>query len=99
MSFLKLNGSVCVMVVVLTMLVVTGGAAQMPADQSTSEMRGSQPQNRHSEQLLADDATAFADFQQKAQVWLALPQKPPLPEEARRFRVLAEDAVQNQRFG
>jgi len=45
-----------------------------------------------------DDPSAFAEFQQKAKEWLALPQKPPLFEEAHRFRVLADDAVQNKKF-
>ena len=51
-----------------------------------------------SKQYLTDQSTAFADFQEKVKVWQALPQKPPLPEEARRFRVLADDAVQNKDF-
>jgi tetratricopeptide (TPR) repeat protein len=62
-----------------------------------------------SSQYLADEATAFSDlqkkesaafaeFQEKAKVWLALPQKPSLPEEARRFRVLAEDATESKDF-
>jgi len=51
-----------------------------------------------SKQALADDSAAFADFQEKAKVWQALSQKPPLPDEARRFRVLADDAVQNKDF-
>ena len=48
--------------------------------------------------MLADDPTALADFQQKAGVWQALAHKPPLPEEAHRFRVLADDAIQNNEF-
>lgn len=34
----------------------------------------------------------------KAEAWRALPQKPALPEEARRFEVLARDAMQNKNF-
>jgi tetratricopeptide (TPR) repeat protein len=49
-------------------------------------------------QYLVDETKAFADFQEKAKAWQALPQKPRLPEEARRFRVLADDAVQNKNF-
>jgi tetratricopeptide (TPR) repeat protein len=48
--------------------------------------------------LLADDAAAFAGFQQKAWAWRALSQKPALPEEVQRFKVLAEDAFQNKEF-
>jgi tetratricopeptide (TPR) repeat protein len=48
--------------------------------------------------LLDDDTSSFAEFQDKANVWRALTQKPPLSEEARRFRVLADDAVQNKDF-
>jgi hypothetical protein len=40
---------------------------------------------------------ALGDFQQQVNTWRALPKKP-LPEEARRFRVLADDAVQNKEF-
>lgn len=45
-----------------------------------------------------DNPAAWAEFQQRAKEWLALPQKQPLPEEAHRFRVLADDAVQNKEF-
>jgi len=45
-----------------------------------------------------NDPEVFAEFQQKANEWRALVQKPKLPEEARRFRVLADDAVQNKEF-
>jgi tetratricopeptide (TPR) repeat protein len=51
-----------------------------------------------SKQFLADDASSFVDFEEKANVWRALTQKPRLPEETRRFRVLADDAVQNKQF-
>jgi tetratricopeptide (TPR) repeat protein len=51
-----------------------------------------------SKNFLADDTSSFADFQQKARDWRALAQKPAIPEEARRFRVLADDAVQNKDF-
>jgi len=40
----------------------------------------------------------FAEFQEKAEAWRALPQKPALPEEVRRFEVLAKDAIQNKEF-
>ena len=45
-----------------------------------------------------NDPAVLADFQQRANEWRALPQKPKLSEEARRFRVLADDAVQNKEF-
>jgi tetratricopeptide (TPR) repeat protein len=48
--------------------------------------------------LVDDNSAAFADFQEKVKVWHALSPKPSLPEEARRFRVLADDAVQNKEF-
>jgi len=51
-----------------------------------------------SNQSLEDDKAAFADFQDKVKVWQALSQKPLLPEEARRFRVLADAAVQDKDF-
>jgi tetratricopeptide (TPR) repeat protein len=47
---------------------------------------------------LTGDAALFADFQEKAKTWRALPTKPPLPEEVRRFKVLAEDAFQKKEF-
>jgi tetratricopeptide (TPR) repeat protein len=47
---------------------------------------------------LADDAVLFADFQEKAKAWRALPVKPSLPEDVRRFKVLAEDAFQKKEF-
>lgn len=37
-------------------------------------------------------------FQEKANAWRSLPQKSPLPEEARNFRVLADDALANKNF-
>ena len=52
-----------------------------------------------SKHILVDDNTAAsADFQDKVKVWQTLSPKPSLPEEARRFRVLADDAVQNKEF-
>jgi tetratricopeptide (TPR) repeat protein len=51
-----------------------------------------------SKQFLDDDAADFADFQGKAKIWRSLAPKPPLPEEARRFRVLAKDAQENKDF-
>lgn len=51
-----------------------------------------------SSRYLADDAVAFADFQEKAKAWRALPVKPALPEDAQRFRVAAEDAFKNKKF-
>jgi tetratricopeptide (TPR) repeat protein len=48
--------------------------------------------------FLADDVAAFADFQEKARAWRQQPVKPPLSEEVRRFRVLAEDALQSKNF-
>lgn len=51
-----------------------------------------------SSRFLADDAAAFADFQEKSRAWRALPVKPELPEDLQRFRVAAEDAVKNDKF-
>ena len=39
-----------------------------------------------------------AEFQEKAKVWRALPQKPKIPEKIRRFRILAEDATESKDF-
>ena len=49
--------------------------------------------------FMKDDAAAFLDFQQKAKIWQARADKPPLPEEVRRFRVLADGALQSKNFG
>ena len=38
----------------------------------------------------------FAEFQKRARAWRALAQKPELPEEAKRCRVLAENAVRSK---
>lgn len=45
---------------------------------------------------LADDTAPFAEFRKMASTWRALPVKPPLPEQAQQFRVLAEDALRNK---
>jgi hypothetical protein len=47
--------------------------------------------------LRAQD-TAWADFQQKAAAWRALPVKPPLSEDVRRQRVQAENAFNEKHF-
>ena len=39
-----------------------------------------------------------ASIREKIPAWRALKPKPPLPEEARKFRVLAEDAIKEKRF-
>jgi tetratricopeptide (TPR) repeat protein len=53
---------------------------------------------KNSQKIAAYVSTkALADFQEKVNAWRALPKKS-LPEEARRFRVLADDAVQNKEF-
>jgi len=44
------------------------------------------------------EALAFAEFQKKAEAWRALPAKPELSEETRRFKALAEDAFRNKNF-
>jgi len=49
-----------------------------------------------SPRALADDAAAFKDFQEKAKAWKALAQKPALSEDARRFKVRAEDSDQKK---
>jgi len=46
--------------------------------------------------ILTDDTAAFAEFQKKAKAWRALAIKPSLPEQARRFKVQAEDAFQHK---
>lgn len=43
-----------------------------------------------------EQKAVWSDFQQKAAAWRALPQKPPLSEEVRRERVLAENAVREK---
>lgn len=47
---------------------------------------------------LADDAPLFAGFQEEAKAWRALPVKPAIPEDVRRFQLLAEDAIKNKNF-
>jgi tetratricopeptide (TPR) repeat protein len=44
------------------------------------------------------DEVPFADFRLKAKAWREMPVKPPLPDEATRLRVLAEDAFHNKEF-
>ena len=51
-----------------------------------------------SDLVLADDAASFAEFKEKAGAWRALPVKPALTERVQRFRVLAEDSIQNKKF-
>ena len=48
--------------------------------------------------LRAQDAAAWADFQQKAAAWRALPVKPALSDDVKRERLLAENAVSEKRF-
>jgi len=48
--------------------------------------------------LCAQDAAAWADFQQKAAAWRALPVKPSLSDDLKRERLLAENAVSEKRF-
>jgi tetratricopeptide (TPR) repeat protein len=48
--------------------------------------------------LRAQDTAAWADFQQKAATWRALPVKPPISEEVRAARVQAENAVKDKRL-
>ena len=48
--------------------------------------------------LVADDEVAFTEFKEKAKAWRALPQKPDIPEETRRYKVLAEDAFRNKDY-
>jgi hypothetical protein len=45
---------------------------------------------------LADDTASFAEFRKLAGTWRALPTKPPLPDRAQQFRVLAEDALHHK---
>ena len=46
----------------------------------------------------ADKEADWRDFQQKAAAWRALPAKPPLAEEVRQHRVLAENAFKEKQF-
>ena len=48
--------------------------------------------------LKAQDTAAWADFQQKAAAWRALPTKPALSEDAQRERVQAENAFKEKRL-
>src|SRR5208283_3356915 len=43
-------------------------------------------------------AAPFAAFQRQAEAWRALPSQPALPEEARRYEVLAKNAIQKKDF-
>jgi hypothetical protein len=43
-------------------------------------------------------AADFADFQEQARAWRALPVKPALPEDVQRCRIMAEDAFKNKDF-
>ena len=47
---------------------------------------------------VADGMMVFTKFQEEASAWRALPVKPVLPEALRRFKTLAEDAIQNKNF-
>lgn len=49
-------------------------------------------------EILTSEGSSFANFQEKAKTWRALQVKPGLPEEVRRFRLLAEDALNNKEF-
>jgi len=44
-----------------------------------------------------DSASPLRNFNQQAAAWRALPSKPPLPEEVRLQRLLAEDAIKNKK--
>jgi tetratricopeptide (TPR) repeat protein len=44
-----------------------------------------------------DEQAAFAGFQNRAKAWLALAQKPALPEEVQRCRIMAEDTFKNDK--
>jgi tetratricopeptide (TPR) repeat protein len=46
----------------------------------------------------ADKDADWRNFQQKAAAWRALPTKPPLSEEVRRHRILAENAFKEKQF-
>jgi tetratricopeptide (TPR) repeat protein len=48
--------------------------------------------------LRAQDAATWANFQQKAAAWRALPVKPPVSEEVRAARVQAENAFKEKRL-
>jgi tetratricopeptide (TPR) repeat protein len=43
-------------------------------------------------------ALAFREFQQKAAAWRALPAKPPISDDVKQHRLLAEDAYQQKQF-
>jgi len=50
---------------------------------------------RYAAQQAAREESAIRE---RIPAWLALKPRPPLPEDARKFRVLAEDAIQEKRF-
>jgi hypothetical protein len=47
---------------------------------------------------VTDDLPMFAKFKEEAAAWRALPVKPALPDDAQRFRIVAEDAFKNKDF-
>jgi tetratricopeptide (TPR) repeat protein len=51
-----------------------------------------------SSKLIAEDTESFNEFKEKAKAWRALPQKPDIPEDTRRYKVLAEDAFRNKNY-
>jgi tetratricopeptide (TPR) repeat protein len=53
----------------------------------------------HSAKGQAEKAAAFAQFQESARAWRALPVKPDLPQEVIRFRNVAENAFREKEFG
>jgi regulator of sirC expression with transglutaminase-like and TPR domain len=53
----------------------------------------------HSAKGQAEEEAAFAQFQESARAWRALPAKPDLPQGIIRFRNQAENAVREKNFG
>jgi tetratricopeptide (TPR) repeat protein len=74
------------------LLVALNGNSQLPAPQAIppSTSRPIILRQTHDED--------FATFKERAAAWRSLTNKPPLPEETRKYRVLAEDAYKEKRF-
>lgn len=75
-------------------------SAAPPDTPRCREIAGRQREQRAAQQRWSSQqlARSEAAVQEKIPAWLALKQRPPLPEGARKFRVLAEDALREKRF-
>jgi tetratricopeptide (TPR) repeat protein len=98
---IRMISCICFLWILSGLLVTECGALGYAKAAAPEEEQVSSPdESKHHavRAFIADDAKAFAEFQEKVRVWQILPQKPPLSEEVRRFRVLADDAVQSKDF-